>query len=111
MIMRDGVNWLLGLVLLLIALFANGCAVFSDGATVDYSRFLAPTFQLFGFSGGGSQPWDADSSGKNHKSWQGNEPWSTWTHSSGVEFNHYKQPSGRNVTVTCSTISGIRFCN
>ena len=107
-------SWVAALIALVIAVLLGGCAVFSDGASVDYSRFLAPTFQVFSLGGsdGGSQPWDADPGTKTHRSWQGNEPWSTWSHGD-VEFRNYRgsDKGKKHTVVTCRTLSGIKFCN
>ena len=91
---------------ILVSLILTSCAVFSDGASVDYSRFLNVPLTV-GFVSGPA-PYEADPGSKTHRSWKGNEPWSTWTHKpSNVEFRHYKH----GPTVVCNTVQGIRYCN
>ena len=89
----------------LVALILTSCAVFSDGATVDYSRFLNVPLTI-GFITGPA-PYEADPGSKTHRSWQGNEPWSTWTHEpSNIEFRRYKN----GPTIDCHTIQGFKHC-
>ena len=93
---------------LYILFFTGGCAVFSDGATVDYSRLFnfTPVFTVgMGGDMGGNNPWEADEGYKQARGLYGLEPWSTWSHDD-VEFKNYK---GR--IETCNTIQDHTCCN
>ena len=93
------------IIAVLVAILLTACAFFSDGASVDYSRFINVPLTV-GFVSGPA-PYEADPGTKTHRSWQGNEPWSTWTHEpSNIEFRHYRGAP----TVVCNTVQGFRFC-
>ena len=100
-----------------VLFFNSGCAVFSDGAVVDYSRlFNVPLTIAIGGGGGAlsgeSSPWEADTGYKQKRGIWGNEPWSTWSHSGPTKasfINHTDQWGGR--TETCNTVGEFTFCN
>jgi hypothetical protein len=102
------------LIVLTVVLILNSCAFFSDGATIDYSRMFAPTFQLFG-GGGHSEPWEADTGYKANRteSYSGFPPWSSYdveiegSPAPKMEFHHMNDGG----TVTCRTVGKVRFCN
>jgi len=101
--------------LIWVLLISTGCAVFSDGAVVDYSRLFNFTpVVTIGAGGdmGGQNPWEADTGYKEKRGIYGNEPWSTWSHSGPTKasfINHTDQWGGR--TETCNTVGEFTFCN
>ncbi len=87
-----------------------GCAVWSDGATVDYSRLLNIPITFIaggGSTGGSTSPWEADKGWKERSS-KGflNAPWST-NQVGHLKFHNYPN----RMSVVCHTVSGIEFCN
>lgn len=87
-----------------------GCAVWSDGATVDYSRLLNIPITFIaggGSTGGSTSPWEADKGWKQNssKEYYG-APWSS-QNIGDLKFINYS--SGK--TAVCHTVHGVEFCN
>jgi hypothetical protein len=91
--------------ILALALIVSGCAVWSDGAVVDYSRFINIPLTISGGGGSSQMPWEADTGYKQNRSWTGNEPWNT------TRFGAYTIHNTPIGTKTCVDTGYTTLCN
>jgi hypothetical protein len=112
-------EWIVMLIAAILLLFSGGCAFFSDGAIIDYSRLINIPLTI-GSAGGHSAPWDADYGYKSRqdRSYVGIPPWSSSSidiegTDSSLEFKNYRSQSGpwTHDIVTCRKVGKITFCN
>lgn len=78
-----------------VVAFLSGCAVFSDGATVDYSRLFNIPLTFFSDGGSGTQqPWEADTGYKQNRGIYGNQPWMDITWDGPADSTTHLYPGG-----------------